>query len=374
VRSDLAERVGELLGEQSGEPATVRSTAPVTEGWSARHGSYPWVLRCEVEGVGSVVAKTRRPDDHFRSGDTTGRESAALAFLEKIGSDAGPRLLAHDDGLVVLEDLGSGSALEDLLVGDDPHAATRAFVMLARAVGRMQAVTRRRQESFYARLPEVDPLRDRVSLATVPVDRRWTTLRAVVADCGLPEPTASAVDDVVEVVAWMAEPGDLLVLTNGDLAPQNCRFHGDRARLLDFEGAQFQHALIDAAQLRLPFHGGPCWSRIPPEVADQVESAYREEACVLDDVAYVTGMAAATAAWTVTRLVRLPKLLARDDPHPLGFSRRGQLLDTLRTAVDASVASDSLPGLRTWFEQTITALQTRWPHLPPSQDVYPVYR
>ncbi|WP_158848737.1 hypothetical protein [Saccharothrix deserti] len=138
-------------------------------------------------------------------------------------------------------------------------------------------------------------------------------------------------------------------------------------------------AHVDAAQLRLPFHGGPCWSRIPAEVGHQVEPAYRDEfgrsrPDVLDDVTYAAGMAAATAAWTVTRLVRLPELLARDDPHPMGISRRGQLLDTLQTAVDASTTSGTLPDLRAWFEQITAALRTRWPHLPPTQDVHPAYR
>ncbi|WP_447007404.1 hypothetical protein ACRAKI_13445 [Saccharothrix isguenensis] len=365
------ERVGELLGDRLGRPVAVRSTAPVTEGWSARHGGYPWVLRCAVDGVGSVVVKTGRPDDHLRAGHATSRESAGLVFLEEVGSDAGPRLLAHEDGLVVLEDLGSGGALEVVLVGGDPGAATRAFVAPARAVGRMQAATRGRQEQFYACLPDVDPLRDRVSLATVPLDRRWATLCAVVAECGLPAPTASAVDDVAEVVEWMAEPGDLLVLTNGDLAPQNCRLDGDLARLLDFEGAQFRHALIDAAQLRLPFHGAPCWSLIPPEAGDQVESAYREEVCaaLLDDVAYGSGMAAATAAWTVTRLVRLPELTRTRWVSPAGAAARHPRDGPGR------LGRVRLPA---WSTRLVPAdryrLQDRWPHLPPTQDVYPAYR
>lgn len=90
--------------------------------------------------------------------------------------------------------------------------------------------------------------------------------------------------------------------------------------------------------------------------------------------AAVRSVTPVTEGWSARHGVRLPKLLARDDPHPLGFSRRGQLLDTLQVAVDASAASGALPGLRAWFEQTIAALRHRWPHLPPSQAVYPAYR
>jgi hypothetical protein len=85
-------------------------------------------------------------------------------------------------------------------------------------------------------------------------------------------------------------------------------------------------------------------------------------------------MAAATAAWAIVRVVRLPKLLAADEPHPMGFSRRGQLLDTLQVAVEAGRHAAVLPGLTRWFEETVRGLRDRWPGLPPAQAVYPAYR
>jgi hypothetical protein len=360
----------------------------IVEGWSARFGVWPWIARCAVEGppgwgVASVIVKSRRPDDHRRAGDTTSRERAALEFLDEIGSDAGPRILAHDDalGFVVLEDLGDSSALEDLLVEDDPDAATAGFVALAKAVGRMHASTRERQDAFYARLrgTGVSPRRDRLSLANTPLSEYWSTLRLLAAGHdGLPDATA-ANRDIDDVLAWMSEPGPMLVLSNGDLAPQNCRLGSGSARLLDFEDAKFQHALLDTAHLRLPFYGGPCWSRLPAEVGSMAETAYRAEfatTCpgVLDGETYAAGMAAATAAWAVTRLVRLPKLLAADEPHPMGFSRRGQMLDTIQVAIDASTTAGTLRSLRTWFEKTVATLRRQWPHLPAAQDVYPAFR
>ena len=85
-------------------------------------------------------------------------------------------------------------------------------------------------------------------------------------------------------------------------------------------------------------------------------------------------MAAGTAAWAVVRLVRLPKLIAADAPHPMGFSRRGQLLDTLQVAVDAAGRAGALPRLAAWFGGAIRVLRDRWPGLPPAQAVYPAYR
>jgi hypothetical protein len=355
--NELLRAVEVALAGAVGRPVTIRSAGPVTEGWSAGHGAPPNITRCVVDGpIRSVIVKIPR---------NAARERAALTLLEEIGSDAGPRLLAHGEGFVVLEDLGAGLALEDLLVGADPEAATRGFVAFAEAVGRMHAATLGRAEAFYRRLPELDPRNDRVCLAGAPVDGYWQAVR------DLASPAADR--DVAAVREWMS--GDrLLALSNGDVAPQNCRLGNPRARLLDFERAQYQHVLLDAAHLRLPFYGGPCWSRIPAGVGQRVEAAYRTALNMLDEHAYRSGMAAATAAWAIVRLVRLPKLLPEDPPHPMGYSRRGQLLDTLQVAVDASRMADTLPALRTWFEAVVEALRRRWPGLPPRQEVYPVYR
>ncbi|MFI5912007.1 hypothetical protein [Dactylosporangium sp. NPDC051541] len=329
----------------------------VSEGWSAQFAPYPRVVRRAAD---NSIVKTRRP------GDTAGRERAALAFLGAIGSDAGPRLLGHGDDFVVMEDLGRGPALEDLLVGDDPAAATAGFVAFAAAVGRMHAATRGRADEFYAELEPVDRRLDRITLAGHTLPEWWSAVRDLNLD-----PPADALE---ELLAWMAEPGPvMLVLSSGDIAPQNCRMgqEGDgRVRLLDFEGAKFQHALLDAAHLRLPFYGPPCWGRIPAAVGAAVESAYRRAAGIADGGTYVDGLAAATAAWAVVRLARLPKLLAADAPHPMGFSRRGQLLDTLQVAVDAGPRE--LIG--SWLADVIATLRAKWPHLPAAQALYPAFR
>ena len=95
-----------------------------------------------------------------------------------------------------------------------------------------------------------------------------------------------------------------------------------------------------------------------------MEAAYRDATGRDDDRAYAEGMAAAVAAWTVIRFVRLPGLLAADAPHPMGFSRRGQLLDTLRAGADATAGT--FPRLSAWFGTADRRLRERWPGLPPS--------
>ncbi|MGS2617351.1 hypothetical protein ACVCAH_22930 [Micromonospora sp. LZ34] len=375
--------VGDLLGRVAGGPVRVGAATPAAAGWSADRAAYPWLLRLPVHGppgwdVRSVVVKTGRPD-RARPGDPV-RERVALQFLAEVGCAVGPRLIAHDDrlGLLVLEDLGAGPGLEDLLVGTDPDAATRGFVALAQAAGRLHAATRERAEAFRDRLAgagrSAPADHDRSVLAGTPFAGWWSAVTALAGADGPLPPAGAADGDVARLATSLTEPDSPAVLATGDLAPQNCRLGPRGARLLDFEAARFQSPFVEAAHLRLPFYGAPCWSRVPAEVGRRVERAYRDASGgPPDDPTWAAGMAAATAAWAVVRLARLPKLLAADPPHPMGFSRLGQLLDTLGVAVDAGAAAGSLPALTGWLDEAGRSLRRRWPHLPPAQPCYPAY-
>ncbi|WP_319460962.1 hypothetical protein [Micromonospora sp. RTP1Z1] len=386
--SRLARTVAAALTAAVGGPVRVGPPVPVADGWSARHGAYPWINRHVVTGpvgwgVRSVVVKARRPRGG-RPGNDLGRERAALTLLADLDCAVGPRLLAHDQrrGFLVLEDLGAGPALEDLLVGADPESATAGFVALAEAVGRLHAATREHRGRFEARLTAAgcppDPGRV-VTLADVPLATWWSRLVGLSGHLDLLPDPVGAGREVTQVVDVLGAAGPFVALSTGDFAPQNCRIGRGRARLLDFEAARYQHVLLDAAHLRLPFYGGPCWSRIPARVGTRVEAAYRDAlaaggGCRLDDATWQTGMAHSTAAWALVRLVRLPALLAGDQPHPMGFSRRGQLLDTLQVAVDTATAGQALPELSEWFTGTIARLRRCWPGQPPTQQLYPAYR
>ena len=334
-----------------GATVTLDSARPVTEGWCNTVAANPRLLRCTADDGRTVIVKMRRAPDDPRRHFGIQREISALLLLAELGCDAGPRLLATDDsaGLLVLEDLGDGPALEDLLVGDDADAATAGLVAHAEAVGRMHAATL--DQAGHIGPPWFD------------VAEHWARIGEFTT-------TEWAGRDVAALLEILASGP--MALSNGDLAPQNCRLRDGRMRLLDFEDAACQHPLLDAAQFRLPFYGAACWARIPPSVGRAVEAAYRAVTGRTEDRAWAEGMAAAVGAWTIIRLVRVPKLRKSDQPHPMGFSRRGQLLDTLRVGADAT--ADVLPRLSAWFASTEDGLRARWPGLPDSQDVYPAYR
>lgn len=386
----VSRRVTSLLCAYAGTDVRIARSEPIAEGWSAQFGAHPWITRCTVTGdrgtvPSSVIVKVRRPEAHARSGsERLRRERAALEFLAAIGSALGPRLLAADDGagILVMEDLGAGPALEDLLLEGDPSAVERGLVAFAGALGRLHATTAGRAAEYYrlrSRLGPVDPAGDRVSIAGDDLAHAWRRLRAIAADRPyLPTPTGVGAD-VAALLRVLSEPGPYLAFSNGDTCPQNCRMAGGGVRFLDFEQAAFRHALLDAAALRFPFPACPCWSRLPEAVGRRAEAAYREElarSCpaVLDHASYAHGLTAACAAWTIVRAVRLPKLEDADVPHPMRFSRRGQLLDDIGTTIRCAHHSRSLQALAAWLADVGAALRARWPHIASTQPFYPAFQ
>lgn len=388
----VSQRVAGLLCAYAGTDVRIVHSEPITEGWSAQFGAYPWpwVTRCFIEddsgaAPASVIVKVRRPQAHLRGEpERLQHERAALEFLTSIGSAVGPRLLAADDeaGILILEDLGIGPALEDLLVGDDASVAEHGLLAFAGTLGRMHATTAGHAAEFYqlrSSFGPVDPAFDRISILGNDIEHSWSRLQEIVAERPyLPAPNGVG-SDVDELLGILSEPGPYLAFTNGDPCPQNCRMSGDGVRFIDFEAASFRHALLDAAALRFPFPACPCWARLPEDVGRRAEDAYRKEMArvcpdVLDHTSYAHGLTAACAAWTLVRAVRLPKLENADEAHPMGFSRRGALLDTIGVTVSCAHQSHSLQSLASWLADVSDALRVRWPHITPTQPLYPAFQ
>lgn len=390
----FSRQITRLLSTYAGAIVHIVQSEPITEGWSARFQTapWPWVSRCVIKTEAdsiptSVIVKVQHPSIPHRR-DLRERflnELAALEFLHTMGSFAGPRLLANDSetGLLVMEDLGRGLALEDLLVGSDTLAAAQGLIAFATALGKMHAGTAGHAQDYYALRcahTTTDAAFDRISIAAgYDVENLWKHLLEIVASRSyLPAPD-NIKSDISEIMHFLSEPGPYLAFSNGDVSPANCRLTDTGVRFLDFENACFHHALLDVAALRFPFPACPCWSRLPEEVSHEAESAYQKQVAhicpgILDPAEYAHGLTIACAAWTLLRMVRLPKLEKNDEPQPMGFSRRGQLLDTISTTVGCAQQYRSLPALTAWLLSVEDALRERWPYLPSAQPFYPAFQ
>lgn len=335
------------------------------------HGTAPDTVIVRVPREGT--ARTGRTRLH--------NEQVALTYLNAIGSALAPVHLAGggEAGFLVTEDLGAAPSLLDLLLGQAPEAARQGIFAFARGLGRLHTQTAGQCESLRVALPVVP----------VPVAEHWQQVRDAVAQIGLPAP--DGVDgDVKALARLLAEPGDDLALSSGDPSVVNCKISGGRVRFFDFEAACFRHPLMDAVILRYLYPtGGPPW-RLPYEVTLGVEAAYREELApvysVAQDDRYERGMAAASAAWAILRLARLPKVDAGPDRDPWLLlppdwsapvptrSRRRQLVAILETCIASAHRACAFEALAAWCECLADALHGRWPEAAEALPLYPAFR
>lgn len=342
----------------------------------------------EIGPLGSTaIVKRRREAGTWRSEKRLFQnEIAALRFLTELGTSVAPRLIAAGDaaGILVMEDLGTGASLEDVLFQRDADAATKALVAFAIALGEMHAATANNEDDYYRqrRVLGADDVRaDRWGIFEHPIGTLWEKVRSIVAERPeLPQPPVDIDHEVFEITGILEHPGPWLVLSNGDPCPANTRLADGKFRLhfLDFEHAGYHHALLDLTSLHLPFPACPCWSRLPQKVAAEAIAAYRQTFAahyppVLEDDVYYPQLAATCMAWTIQRLTGLPKRDVFDEPHPVGFSRRGQLIVTIGAAVSVARYAESLPALANWLERLANALEERWSNAPMNRPFFPAF-
>ena len=243
---------------------------------------------------------------------------------------------------------------------------------------------------LHAQTPgRLESLRAALPVAPILVNEHWRQVRDAVGQLGLPTPCG--VDSDIEAIAHcLIESDGYLALSSGDPSFVNCKISSDSVRFFDFEEACFRHPLMDATVLCYPYPtGAPPW-RLPPEVALQSESAYRAELAqgfpsTQDNARYERGMAAASAAWMINRMTRLPKADTGPDRDPWlllppGWSaavptrsRRRQLVATLETFMASAQCAHTFEALAAWCECLVAALRVRWPEAAEELPLYPAF-
>ncbi len=342
------------------------------------------VLRCACRTGGTVVVKTYPPDG---DGPTSfAVEAAGLAVSG--GTGLAPRLLAasSEDLTVVMSDLGSGSNMADVLLGDSAADARGTLLDWARACGQLSA-------AVSPRAPEFETLKSRYLAGRTELGDMSRVRRAVLAAgdrlarlAADPAAGLAAVKLPPGLSAELALVGDAIsarpfpVFSPGDICPDNNLITGAGIRFLDFESAAVYSAFLDAAYLRMPFSTCWCVFRLPADLAAQAESVYRQEvtrihAELADGAVWQPGVRRAVAAWTLwTMTWLLPRVIADDEPMVPGIVSplRRQLMrhrwQVLATELDEAGDLPALAGLC----RGLLAATEHWqaPELP----LYPAFR
>jgi hypothetical protein len=342
----------------------------LTEPEVLRIESRSHVVRARVVGgeVQSIVLK------HFRDDPVCGLDDwAGTLFLSRSGVPGSPRFLAGsvEARLFVMDDLGPGQSLEDLLKGEDPQAASTALLSIVRLTAQLHVRTLGAQAEYDAVRQAVEPRHERVRIenARYLLDNagrlgRWA--EAVGA-----QEAPGTQEDLELLARSMADPGPFLAFTHGDMAPSNTLFTREGSHLVDFEYAGMRHSLYDALMWLISVP-------LPEELISRADITYRivltqgcEEARV--DSVYARARALVAAARTVNVFQWIsPKALERDREWASpGFTERAALLHHLERCRSLLEPVNPVPSLALTLRSLEDRLRERWTVEPL---VWPAFR
>ncbi|HWG85834.1 MAG TPA: phosphotransferase [Deinococcales bacterium] len=368
------------LGRELGQDVVLE---PDPQFGGSRHRSTVFRARVDSRAQGApetVIVKAltgsegRKYDPSDGDGDSPAarfaREYAAARFLQDLPLDQplSARLLAADAsrGVIVLEDLGDGQSLADLLQGGDANSARRALVAYASSLGRLHGVTAGLEASYEtvrSGATRAAPLGAARVHETLPAS--FTTLGAACERLGVEVP-ARAGDDMDEVLALLSDPGPFLAFSPGDTCPDNHRLNlaAGSVRFFDFEFSSFQHALLDAAYLLAPFPTCWCVNRLPAQAASEAEDAYRSQLAALVPAAsgpnYERGLTAAVGYWAVVTTARnLEASLKANGSWGISSTRQRHPL-RLENFASIAARSGSLPALAGMAAALAARLRELW--------------
>lgn len=305
--------------------------------------------------------------------DWTGAE-----LLTAVAADPplGPRFYGGDraEGFVLLEDLGEGESLADLLLGGDAARAEQALLQFARTLGRMHAATVGREEEYRRLRETLIPPAPEAPAAGVPFSRFREGCAAI--DVALSAEVEAA---IARVTAAMRQPGPFRAYTHGDCCPDNTRCEEGSVRLLDFEFGAFRHALRDGVYARILFPTCWCVSRLPPEIAPRMEAVYRAElvqGCPAagDDTVFYRAVVEACAQWALeTAQWHLIGALKEDGKWGRATTRQRLLVRFDRFA-DLTEEMGHLEALGATARAITARLRALWPPEADQMPLYPAFR
>lgn len=312
-------------------------------------------------------------------------ELAALQFLQQVsvGESLAPKLYAADrqSSILVMEDVGAGPHLEEILIGNDPVAAEKALLDLATILGRMHVLT-------IGKEAELDRMRD--PLATKELEQLTSSTTASMipsfhqAADALDFPLSDEIEDELRIVSTLlTQPGPFQAYIHEDACPDNSLYAAASMKLIDFEGGRYGHALIDGVFADLYFPSCLCVNRIPEETVARIGRAYRNElitGCPVatDDALFSHAWVEACMYWILLFCYWLPisHLLTRDyvkDKRDRSTARQRVLVRFERVARMTQEVGH-LEALGTLIDRMTKKLRTEWPEQVDAMPYYPAFR
>ena len=305
------------------------------------------VARLRMTTGATVVAK--RPVDPA----AFTRELQALRLLPEA---VRPALVAAGDDILVLQDLGPGPSLADLLLGHDPAAAETALMTWAGTLG----------EALHATLRHGTPEE------TEGLEEGLDEMRQLASGLDVPVP-AEVDEDVASIASMLARPGPWVAFCPSDTCPDNNRVLPDGSvRLFDFEGAGWRHAAFEAAYCRAPFCTCWCLARLPEGVVGRMETAFLVALAPTDPTGFAEFLTPAAVHYTLVQFRWFRRFVLEERPVPPRAPSTGRQNVYVRLLAIAA-EREKLPALADVAERMATAIVRRWPDSA-AMPLYPAFR
>ncbi len=299
------------------------------------------------------------------------REWAATTLLAERSPDRahGPRLIASDMdlGILIFEDLGAGlETLVGPLLRNSAAEAEAALLAHAAALARLHADTRGCHEAHRALVVRRFPRASGAMATHVGRFTKASSKLATALDIQLPT------DETDLLLRRLTDPGAWLALVHGDACPDNTVLTNAGVRLLDYEFARPDHALLDIANARMGFM--PCWcaGQAPVPLANRVERTYRASLSAADDATYDGEMAVICAALMIMAVGLTLEQALREETRWGISNNRSRILWYLEAAIESMRTADTLPKLRGMAAAVLGRLRERWPASKPLP-LYPAF-
>lgn len=286
---ELLDEVVRLAGELTGQPAVLVEDLSFS--------SRAVIARVGFGDGGRAIAKRPFEQSAFAS---------ELEAFRLLPADARPALIGTASGTLVMEDVGAGPSLADLLLGSDRGSAELALHAWARTLGGALKATMR------------------TGVPTVPFDygAGMEHLVGLADDLQVTVP-AGVGHEAAGIRELLSAASPWLAYCPGDTCPDNNRVLGDGSvRLFDFEGSGWRHTATEAAYCRAPFCTCWCLAALPAGVTTAMESEFLAALDPPQPEEFRSTIALAAVAWTLSSFDYFRRFVHTGGPTGANAHRR----------------------------------------------------
>lgn len=307
------------------------------------------VVRAAREDGSTVIVKRYLTSDN----DGRWRELAALRTLQGSAADV-PEVVACDDQMAVMQDLGDHPHLASVLLDDNPSATQDGLKEWARALGRVHAAGLSRVAAFEAEfLSHTGRSSDYMQELLDDAAASWPQLaRRLEVE----------IDTPFELLAQAPRRlrTRLDTISPGDTCPDNNLSRDGVFTLIDLEFASARHAIWDVAFLVVPWPSCWCAWTMPHRAVVDAVSAWGDAVGLHPgpDLEHDLALAVDTWHWLSANWLLDRLLGGQDGQRPDRPSPRAQ--DRIARSLDAVASSSVFPELAAAADKLLAGLVARY--------------